>query len=272
MLKIRFENEKRAFIFAPIMKKKRLQQLMDLLQERQNLDCFEAAEYLGVSLPTIRRDFAWLADKGMARRFHGGIAVLDGNDNSVFPIALRHTLDMNQKREIAALVAKEIPESGALFIDGGTTTACLAPFLSKPNLHVITNSLTLLHCVEEMSAPHAHLTMTGGDYHRPTGNLLGLEAVRTISHYHVDLSIISCTALDENYLYDDPEASSAIQRAMFENSERVIVMADACKLGKHALYKSLPIEKIQALFTNYTPDKAEIIESIRKKGVDVFFA
>lgn len=251
------------------MKKKRLQQLMDLLRLRQNLECNEAAEYLGVSLPTVRRDFGWLADNGMVRRFHGGIALLEGGDTSVFPIALRRTLDIKVKEQLAALAARQLPSSGVIFIDSGTTTACLGPLLTNPNLYVISNSVSLLRKFSEMPEPHARFSMTGGDFHQSTDNFLGLETIRTISHYHADMSVISCTALDENFLYDAPEDAAAVQQAMFENSDSTLVMADSGKFGKHALYKSLPMEKVRKLVTDDAPDTRNILSAIRQKGVQL---
>lgn len=47
---------------------------------------------------------------------------------------------------------------------------------------------------------------------------------------------------------------------------------NARKLGKHALYKSLPIEKIQVLVTNQSQENEPILESIRSKGVRVILA
>lgn len=251
------------------MKKKRLQQVMDILQERQSLESAEASEMLGVSLPTIRRDFEWLASQGMVRRFHGGIAVLEGDGNSIFPIAMRRTLSVKIKEELAAVVAESLPSSGAIFIDGGTTTACLGPFLANPRLRIITNSIALLRRVGELPEPHAKITMTGGDYNQTTDNLLGIEALRTISHYHADLSIISCTALDGNFLYADPEETAAVQQAMSENSDRILLVADSSKFGKHALYKSLPMEKIHALVTDNVPENGALLDAIRQKGVEV---
>ena len=78
--------------------------------------------------------------------------------------------------------------------------------------------------------------------------------------------------MQEGYLSLGPQGAAAVQREMFENSERVLVMADARKLGKHALYKSLPIEKIQVLVTNQSQENEPILESIRSKGVRVILA
>ena len=249
------------------MKKRRLNQLMDLLRQRRELESTEAAAFLGVSLTTIRRDFEELANLGMARRFHGGLSVLENVRNPVLPIALRRSLDTRQKERLALLASRELPDSGAIFIDGGTTTACLAAYLTNPRLHVITNSVALLRQMCDMPSPRASLTMSGGDFHQITDNLLGPEAIRTLSHYHADIAVISCTSLDAEHLYDDPEEAAAIQRCMMENADRLMVIADSSKLGRRTLYKSIPLEKVQTLVTDYAEEKKEIYAAIRQKGV-----
>ncbi|MGH3479158.1 MAG: DeoR family transcriptional regulator, partial [Nocardioidaceae bacterium] len=57
----------------PVDRSRRWQSLLNLLAERGRLSVAEAAEALGVSAATARRDFAALADQQLATRTHGGV-------------------------------------------------------------------------------------------------------------------------------------------------------------------------------------------------------
>ena len=255
-----------------MMKKKRIQQLVDLLRKSNRLTSEESAAYFGVSLATIRRDFETLMSLGMARRFHGGICLSEGRNDPALPIALRQSLDIAVKMRLAEAAARELPEAGAVFIDGGTTTACLAPFLDRPNLHVITKSVALLKKFDQCSTTCASLTMTGGEFNRTSELLLGSETLHTLSTYHAELAVISGTALDEDFIYDNREDASDVQRCMANNSNRLVIIADSSKFGRKAMCKSLTTSRISLLITDRSPEKYPIVEKLRQRGVRVQFA
>ena len=57
----------------PVDRSRRWQLLLNLLAERGRLSVADAADALGVSAATVRRDFAALADQQLATRTHGGV-------------------------------------------------------------------------------------------------------------------------------------------------------------------------------------------------------
>ncbi len=254
------------------MKRERMEQLIELLRRGEILRSDEAARRFGVSAATIRRDFEALAAANEACRFHGGIRAAELRGDPALPIAMRRGWHGEIKLRLAGCAAAELPAEGLLFIDGGTTTACLGRFLTGPNLRIVTNSLTLLDCCMERPDAAPALLLTGGVYNHKSRILLGPEAERTISHFHADAAVISGSALDECCLYDNREDAAQLQRRMVENADRLIVIADSSKLGCRAMCRSVESGRISLLVTDFAPEKHPVVAELRRRGVRVLVA
>ena len=75
------------------------------------------------------------------------------------------------------------------------------------------------------------MILTGGHVNRKSAILIGPESVETIGRFHADATVISGSAIDENGIYDNMEEAAFLQRKMIENSDRLIIVADASKFG-----------------------------------------
>ena len=245
--------------------------ILELLEKRGALTAREAAEALKLSAPTIRREFKRLADAGAVRRVHGRIEQLAPERDTSLPLALRRQWFTVVKERLARRVAQELPELGAIFVDGGSTTAHLAMFLESPKLRIITNSLALnaLFMEKFPLSGGPEVLLTGGVVDRKSAILLGPEAEKCVNNFCAECAVISGTALDGEYLYDKQDAAAALQRAMIANAKRTIVVADSSKLGKTAMCRSERAEKIALVVTDFKLETHETIAELRRRGVKV---
>jgi len=245
--------------------------ILELLARSGTLTAREAAERLHLSAPTIRREFKRLADAGTVRRVHGRIEQLDTKHDASLPLALRRQWFTVVKEHLARRTAQELPESGAVFVDGGSTTAHLAMFLASPKLRIITNSLALNALFMERfpASGGPEVLLTGGIVDRKSAILLGPEAERCVKNFCAECAVISGTALDGEYLYDNQDAAAALQRAMIANAKRTIVVTDSSKLGKTAMCRSEQVEKISLVVTDFNPDAHETVAELKRRGVRV---
>jgi DeoR family transcriptional regulator of aga operon len=245
--------------------------ILELLEKRGKLSAAEAAEKLHLSAPTIRREFKRLADSGAVCRVHGRIEALTMEQETSLPLALRRQWFTAVKERLARRVAEELPHEGAIFVDGGSTTAPLAMFLDSPKLRIITNSLALnaLFMEKFPLSGGPELLLTGGIVDRKSAILLGPEAERTIAGFCAECAVISGTALDGEYLYDNQDAAAALQRRMIANAKRTIVVTDSSKLGKTAMCRSEQVEKISLVVTDFNPDAHETVAELKRRGVKV---
>ena len=103
---------------------------LGLLRERPLVRIADACRATGVSEASIRRDFARLAEQGVAIRVHGGLEALPEAANppgDVPSLATRsfdvsQTLNIDAKRAIAKAAVALCAEGETIINNGGTTT------------------------------------------------------------------------------------------------------------------------------------------------------
>ncbi|MBA2560071.1 MAG: DeoR/GlpR transcriptional regulator, partial [Propionibacteriales bacterium] len=96
-----------------------------------------------VSAETIRRDLNNLEQAGVLRRVHGGAIPVE-RLSLEFPLAERDRLMIREKESIARQAVTQVPDSGAILLDSGSTTSRLAESLPcDRTLTVVTNSPTI---------------------------------------------------------------------------------------------------------------------------------
>lgn len=103
----------------------------------------ELAANFDVSTETVRRDLTLLEHQSLLRRVHGGAVPIE-----LYAVApdldQRHDMMADAKYAIGRRAIDEIPMSGSILIDAGTTTACLAESISgNQPLTVVTNALPI---------------------------------------------------------------------------------------------------------------------------------
>src|ERR1700679_701127 len=84
--------------------------------------------HLGVSEDTIRRDLKDLAEAGLLKRVHGGALPVG---QVPFQYDKRQKIAVGEKLAIAEAAASHVKGGQIIFMDGGTTTAQIARFLSS---------------------------------------------------------------------------------------------------------------------------------------------
>jgi len=64
-----------------MIRNRRQQQIMNLLNENEIVNVVELSELLNCSTMTIRRDLEYLEQVGLARRIHGGAVLIKSENN-----------------------------------------------------------------------------------------------------------------------------------------------------------------------------------------------
>src|SRR3954454_17524245 len=135
----------------------------------------------GVSPMTARRDLSILADRGLARRTHGGAVLpsLAARENS---FAARLGDSREAKTRLAEAAYALLTPGETVFLDASSTTYFLARLIAERGLgvRVITNSLPVLH---ELSDADAEVIAIGGTFRRLTCSYVGPAAVRAVREH-----------------------------------------------------------------------------------------
>ncbi len=219
--------------------------ILDKLSQTGTISVSDLAEELGLSEVTIRSDLKELEEKGWLQRTRGGAAPAFHRD-----ILERQRLHIDEKHAIARAAAELVQDGDVIMIEAGTTTALIARYLiGKRDIHIVTNS-TLVFSYARMS-PALQITMTGGEFRRPTESLVGPIALETINRLNVRLAFVGTDGFSlhrgmTTHLVEGGE----IVKAMKAHAEQTILVADSSKYGKVGFVTVLPLREVAMIITD----------------------
>lgn len=216
---------------------------------------------------TIRRDLEMLELEGLARRVRGG-AISTQSRSYQPPILQRSTHEAIAKQRIGEAAAELLAPGETTIIDGGTTTLQMARAIN-PGLGLTIITSSLLIATELDTKPEIRVMVTGGKLRHGEMSLVGSRAEASFDDLNCDSVFIGAAGVDEEkglteYNMEDTEIKLAAIRA----SRRVVVLADASKLGQVAFVNVVPLHKIDLLVTNASPQNRTIIAA-KELGVEI---
>ncbi len=217
---------------------------------------------LGVSAWTVRRDLAFLEGEGSLVRTRGG--ALATATSAPTPVAAPPT---DAKSRIGRTAAGLIDDGSTILLLGGSTTAAVLPIIRDRSLTVVTNGLDVaLHLRD---APDITLVVLGGYLHRDQMTLLGPMTDAAMGDLHVDAIIAGAWGVDvEPGVTGNKIVQAGPHHAMLNHADRLIVVADASKLGRRGTTVFAPIERVDVLVTD-TDAASDVVGRVRQRGVDV---
>jgi DeoR family galactitol utilization operon repressor len=221
------------------------------------------ARDLGLSEVTIRGDLKTLEEKGWLNRRRGGAAAAVHRD-----ILERQRIFPERKNAIARAAAALVRDGDVIMIEAGTTTALIARYLAgKRDIHIVTNS-TLVFSYARMN-PNLQITMTGGEFRRPTESLVGPIALETIGRLNVRLAFVGTDGFTlERGMTTHLMEGAEIVKAMKAHAETTVLTADSGKYGKTGFAGVLPLSAMDLILTDRElPDTAWA--ELREAGIAI---
>jgi DeoR family galactitol utilization operon repressor len=210
------------------------------------------ARELGLSEVTIRADLKVLEEKGWLNRTRGGASPSIHRD-----ILERQKMNPERKNAIARTAAELVRDGDVIMVEAGTTTALIARYLAgKRDVHIVTNS-TLVFSYARMN-PNLQITMTGGEFRRPTESLVGPIALETIGRLNVRLAFVGTDGftLDRGMTTHLMEGAEIV-KAMKAHAVTTVLVADSGKYGKIGFSSVLPLSAMDLILTDSgLPDEA----------------
>jgi DeoR family fructose operon transcriptional repressor len=226
----------------------RLRWLRDYLQEQGTVSLAAAAEQLGVSQMTIRRDLVGLEQLGEVRRVRGGAKALGPQSFSQ-----RQNANAKAKARIAAKLAGLVPLNGAVAFDASSTIMRMSSLLgAAQDLIVVTNGPDTFGALQGL--PGVRAMLTGGELEGRTGSLVGPLATRGASQFSYERFFTSATSLDvEHGAFEVSIEEAEVKRHFVDRAAEVVLAIDSSKLGTRSVAASVPWERVTLLVTELDP-------------------
>ncbi|WP_100666089.1 DeoR/GlpR family DNA-binding transcription regulator [Leuconostoc citreum] len=236
----------------------RKKQILKIIQKNQFISLQELKKVTKTSLSTVRRDLDILAADGLVRRVHGGVEWIESSRGSL-PVSERLSLYQATKQKIAQRAAQQLQGGEIIFLDAGTTTGELIPYLAdkKPAVTVVTNSV---HHAAQLSDLMIPVMIIGGQVKQTTDAVIGAAAVNQINHMVFNVSFVGADGLSVEFGLTTPDLEeAAIKKAVVERSQVSYVLADNSKIGTAAFAKAVDLKRVVLVTSALTNQQWQVL-------------
>lgn len=225
----------------------------------------DLAKEFSVTEETIRRDLEKLDNDGLARKTYGG-AVKNESLNIDLPFHVRKQTNVESKQQIATLIGEMINDGDYIMLDASTTALCVIKnIIHKKNITLITNSIEIL--IELCNKPGWNVLSTGGTLKEGGLSLVGYQAEKMISGFHVDIAICSCKGIDEiNGITDSNERDAEIKKAFYRSANKRVLAVDSSKFDRASFVKVCGYNEIDVVVTEKYPGE-QWSERLERNGI-----
>ena len=240
--------------------------IMEMLNESGSLEVNAVAQTLNVSAVTVRKDFAWLEEKGLLRRQHGYAVRVSPDD-----VGYRMTFDYEVKKRIAHRAAAMVESGETVMIESGSTCAMLAAELAenRRDVTIVTNSAFIAGHIRSFAA--ARIVLLGGTYEPEAQVMVGPLVRLCAREYYVDKFFIGTDGYDpgQGFSNVDMLRTEAV-RAMAERAKQSVILTDSSKFNKRGVVTLMHARDVAAVITDAVPDNCRV--SLEKDGVEIIIA
>lgn len=260
-----------------MLRHERLSAILDRVGATGSLSVEQIAEEFDISPATVRRDLDELAEQKLLSRTRGG-AVLQSVAYEL-PLRYRTAKQHDEKQRIAAKAASMVSAGAVVGLNGGTTTTAVAHELAlRADLVaergrddfafvVVTNALNIAN--ELVVRPQIKTVVLGGVARSRSYELIGPLATGGLADLHMDVMFLGVDALSRSQgAAANHEGEAEVNRLMVHHARRVVVVADASKLERHAFCKICDTSSIDALITDTGADE-DALRELRALGLAV---
>lgn len=228
--------------------RERQQRVMSELLDRKHVTVKDLADNMGVSEATVRRDLRTLASSQQLSLVHGG-ATLARQD---FSFLAKHDRNLTAKRIIGCLAAGLVFDGQQLFLDSGTTTFEMVPFLARRrSLSVVLNSARL---ALELRAPELNMIMLGGQFRPDRMDTVGPITLANLEELRGFTTFIGADGLSMEFGPSAVDMESAhLYRMAVNNARETVLLVDHTKFHGASLVKIVEWDLIDHVVTDLQP-------------------
>ncbi len=208
----------------------RLEYLSGILEAGGFLRLKDAADMLGVSEMTVRRDIGANRDRFT---YLGGHITLEPNSpgGMGYILSKERASNADKKRAACQAAAALVSPHDTLFIDCGTTTPHLASLLpSNSGLTVICYAMNVAEIL--CKKPGIRVILLGGLYHGSSASFSSPEALETLRRMGINKAFISAGGIHRDRGVSCSNFHEvAIKQLAMTNAEAKILVVDSSKFG-----------------------------------------
>ncbi|CUH95108.1 hypothetical protein P22_1177 [Propionispora sp. 2/2-37] len=237
-----------------MMRVDRLNKMEELLEEVESVSMDKLNEIFQVSLSTLHRDLAELEKRGLIKKTYGGIVLK--RHQAPEPFSLRNIKHQKQKMMIAKVASRLVADGDVIYIDSGTTTMHLIPYLAaKKNITIITANVHVINACTLYQ--QMNVIVTGGLFYPPANTFVGADVIRCLRNYNISKTFFAAAGFSiENGVTSDSPLECEIKQYLAEIEQEKILLAGSSKVGTTSLMTFCQLKDIDYLIMDQKPPQA----------------
>ena len=242
-----------------MLKHERLERMEEYINHNRYVTIPQLAEAFDISPSTIRRDLEALGETGRVELTRGGVMSLRRSVSEEASYNDKIHANREEKARIAAAAARLILPGSTLFIDSGTTTRELVPFLKEAqNIKLVTNDLLI---ASELSSAHGvEVILPGGLLRRGYFTLTGSAAEEMVASMRADITFMGFDSVGTDGFMISNQEEAGLKRAMIRSGRRLAVLCDHTKFSTESFITVCPLQSAHVIYTG-----RELEEGIRRR-------
>lgn len=211
-----------------MLTEKRQEEILKLLDAQGSVTVQDLKERFQSSESTIRRDLNMLHQKGALIKVFGGAVQAELNiDTKEEGVPLRQEQNREEKVRIARYAASLIEPGDFIYLDAGTTTGAMIPFIEEKSAVYVTNAVSHALMLVGRGFKTAIL---GGEVKAATEAVVGNEAYLSIQKYNFTKGFWGANGVSRMSGFTTPDANEAlIKECAMKHTKNPYVLCDASK-------------------------------------------
>ena len=235
-----------------MLTEKRQEEILRLLNAKGSVTVQELKELFDASESTIRRDLNVLHKKGALVKVFGGAVQnetrISTKDEQV---SLRQEMNRDEKTAIAMYAASLIEEDDFVYLDAGTTTGCMIPFLTEKTASFVTNAVS--HALK-LAENGFRVILIGGELKAATEAIVGNEAYVNLQKYNFTKGFFGANGVNRQSGFTTPDINEArIKECAMNHTQHAYVLCDRGKFHQTAPVSFGMFDSAQ-IITDQLPD------------------
>ncbi|UUX33305.1 DeoR/GlpR family DNA-binding transcription regulator [Fundicoccus culcitae] len=213
---------------------------------------------------TVRRDLSQLEESGELVRIHGGA-------KRIFTVeyepSVREKIGQftDEKDRIGRYAASLVEANAFIYIDAGTTTMAMIPYIQALGITVVTNGLEI---ASELANRDIQTILLGGQVKPKTYAMIGSDTQKQLKQYRFSKAFIGTNGIDSQYGFTTPDIEEAnIKQMAINQANQAYILSDSSKFEKVSFCKIVELDDA-TIITNQleasTKDKYEKYTKVKE--------
>ena len=214
-----------------MLTQQRHEQILKLLNEKGSVTVAELTELLDSSESTIRRDLLALDKLGKLNKVHGGATMTNQQFILTEPnLEDKLSQNLDAKQRIAKYAAAQVLAGDFVYLDAGSSTLLMIPYLEAPGATFVTNGL---QHARELVRKGYKTYLLAGELKQTTEAICGLPAAQNLQTYNFSKAFIGTNGINLKRGFSTPDPDEAfVKTAAIDRSFVSYVLADSSKFEK----------------------------------------